>query len=64
MEQVKHHTLLFSPDRDKNFGEIFEEKVQPSEISQGEGCSFSSILVNEKIQAGRLRAEVSLRAAD
>lgn len=33
MEQVKHHTLLFSPDRDKNFGEIFEEKVQPSDPS-------------------------------
>jgi phytoene desaturase len=33
MENVKHHTLLFSPDRDKNFGEIFEEKVQPSDPS-------------------------------
>lgn len=33
MEKVKHHTLLFSPDRDKNFDEIFEEKVSPSDPS-------------------------------
>lgn len=33
IEAIKHHTLLFAPDRDKNFGEIFETKQPPSDPS-------------------------------